>query len=265
MKNLSLWTGNSSIHRKKYILRILFRLAKEHEPTSSLDEENIDEFWTCQTYISSRVYNNVKPTQDELTYPVAYSIVVHANFGQVERLIRAIWRPQEWLSSRMAEGLRVTKKIWNLQWSPLPFDHGNSPLIGEFQSGFYIFLRRIWLCRIISNHLAHITVTKLKHMICLHIDKKAEKKFFDAMQNLTSCFSNIFLAKKREDVIYGHYSRLQVEIQDMNDCNYQLSFRQILIVLKNCSIEIQIGNILSIYVAKIFHWRLELKLHLRWK
>ena len=90
-------------------------------------------------------------------------------------------------------------------------------------------------------------------MICLHIDKKAEKKFFDAMQNLTSCFSNIFLAKKREDVIYGHYSRLQVEIQDMNDCNYQLSFRQILIVLKNCSIEIQIGNILSIYVAKIFH------------
>ena len=41
------------------------------------------------------------PTQDELNYPVAYSIVVHANFGQVERLIRAIWRPQERSSTRL--------------------------------------------------------------------------------------------------------------------------------------------------------------------
>ena len=77
------------------------RLANQHEPTSSLNEENIKEF-SCQTYISSRVYNNIESTQDELNYPVAYSIVVHANFGQVERLIRAIWRPQEWSSTRLA-------------------------------------------------------------------------------------------------------------------------------------------------------------------
>ena len=56
-------------------------------------------------------------------------------------------------------------------------------------------------------------VTKFKHFICIHVDKKAEKKFFDALGNLTSCFSNVFLAKKREDVIYGHYSRLQVKVQ----------------------------------------------------
>ena len=56
------------------------------------------EFLTCQSYVSYRVYNNIKPTKDELDYPVAYSIVVHTNFGLVERLIRAIWRPQEWFS-----------------------------------------------------------------------------------------------------------------------------------------------------------------------
>ena len=58
-----------------------------------------------------------------------------------------------------------------------------------------------------------MSLTKLKHLICIHVDKKAEEKFFDALQNLSSCFSNIFLAKKREDVIYGHYSRLQVKFR----------------------------------------------------
>ena len=80
----------------------ILRLAKQHEPTSSLNEEHIKEYLTCQSYISSREYNNIKPTQDELNYPVAYSIVVHTNFGQVERLIRAIWRPQERPSDRSA-------------------------------------------------------------------------------------------------------------------------------------------------------------------
>ena len=62
-----------------------------------------------------------------------------------------------------------------------------------------------------------MSVTKLKHLICIHVDKKAERKFFDALQNLTSCFSNIFLVKKREDVIYAHYSRLQVKNQTSID------------------------------------------------
>ena len=66
---------------------------------------------------------------------------------------------------------------------------------------------------LISYHVIYMLVTKFKHLICIHVDKKAEQKFFDALQNLTSCFSNIFLAKKREDVIYGHYSRLQVKVQ----------------------------------------------------
>ena len=56
-------------------------------------------------------------------------------------------------------------------------------------------------------------MTKFKHLICVHVDKKAEKKFVDALHELTRCFSNIFLSKKREDVIYGHYSRLQVKVQ----------------------------------------------------
>ena len=93
---------------------VILRLANQHEPTSSLNEENIKEF-SCQAYISSRVYNNIRPPQDELNYPVAYSIVVHANFGQVERLIRAIWRPQERSFTRLA-----TVTFRTLYLAPLP-------------------------------------------------------------------------------------------------------------------------------------------------
>ena len=34
-------------------------------------------------------------SEEELEFPIAYSIVVHSHFGLVERLIRSIWRPQE--------------------------------------------------------------------------------------------------------------------------------------------------------------------------
>ena len=50
-----------------------------------------------------------------------------------------------------------------------------------------------------------------KHTICIHIDKKADTRFYEALESISKCFDNIILAKKRVDVIYAHFTRLQVQ------------------------------------------------------
>ena len=100
------WSWNFQSFKASYRLHLityLTRADRSSEQKMCFDKTGgITQNFSCQTHISSRVYNNIRPTQDELNYPVAYSIVVHANFGQVERLIRAIWRPQERSSTRLA-------------------------------------------------------------------------------------------------------------------------------------------------------------------
>ena len=49
-----------------------------------------------------------------------------------------------------------------------------------------------------------------QHSICIHIDIKSDQKFYDALEKISNCFDNIFLAKKREDVIYTHFSMIKV-------------------------------------------------------
>ena len=51
---------------------------------------------------------------------------------------------------------------------------------------------------------------KKQHSICIHIDIKSDQKFYDALEKISNCFDNIFLAKKREDVIYTHFSMIKV-------------------------------------------------------
>ena len=48
-----------------------------------------------------------------------------------------------------------------------------------------------------------------KHSICIHIDSKADPEFYDAMKFIANCFGNIFLAKKREDVVYTHFTMIK--------------------------------------------------------
>ena len=54
-------------------------------------------------------------------------------------------------------------------------------------------------------------IYRQKHTICIHIDKKANKLFYKALESISNCFDNIILVKKREDVIYAHFTRLQVD------------------------------------------------------
>ena len=74
-----------------------------------------------------------------------------------------------------------------------------------------IFEHRYNLCRInIKNSMRQIFNISIKHTICIHVDKKAQERFFEALESISKCFDNILLSVKREDVIYSHFTRLQV-------------------------------------------------------
>ncbi|XP_028857546.1 beta-1,3-galactosyl-O-glycosyl-glycoprotein beta-1,6-N-acetylglucosaminyltransferase 4-like [Denticeps clupeoides] len=48
----------------------------------------------CPKYTESRGYDDVVPSEEEREFPLAYSLVVHKNMPMVERIIRAIYAPQ---------------------------------------------------------------------------------------------------------------------------------------------------------------------------
>ena len=103
----------------------------------------------CEKFISERNYITDSLSKEEEDFPLAYSFVVHKDAGQVERLLRAVYRPQ--------------------------------------------------------------------NVYCIHIDKKADFLVYDALKRVADCFPNVFLAKKREDVVYATYSMLQAHLNCMEE------------------------------------------------
>ncbi|XP_076814964.1 N-acetyllactosaminide beta-1,6-N-acetylglucosaminyl-transferase-like [Clavelina lepadiformis] len=55
-----------------------------------------------------------------------------------------------------------------------------------------------------------------QNVYCIHIDLKSTS-MFEAVKEIASCFANVFLATKREDVVYAGFSRLQADINCMKD------------------------------------------------
>lgn len=56
-----------------------------------------------------------------------------------------------------------------------------------------------------------------QNIYCVHIDEKSPKDYKVAVQTLVSCFGNVFIASKRETVVYAGFSRLQADINCMHD------------------------------------------------
>ncbi|XP_014446515.1 N-acetyllactosaminide beta-1,6-N-acetylglucosaminyl-transferase isoform X2 [Tupaia chinensis] len=56
-----------------------------------------------------------------------------------------------------------------------------------------------------------------QNVYCVHVDKKATNAFKDAVEQLLSCFPNAFLASKMLPVVYGGISRLQADLNCMED------------------------------------------------
>ena len=101
----------------------------------------------CATLRAS--YRTCPNTEEELQFPIAFSILCHKNSSQVERLLRNIYQPQ--------------------------------------------------------------------NVYCLHPDAKSSQAFHKALQNIATCFPNVFIASKLESVVYASYSRLQADINCMQD------------------------------------------------
>lgn len=56
-----------------------------------------------------------------------------------------------------------------------------------------------------------------QNVYCVHVDKKASETFKDAVRQLLSCFPNAFLASKTEAVVYAGFSRLQADLNCMEN------------------------------------------------
>uniref|UniRef100_A0A4W2EAT6 Uncharacterized protein n=1 Tax=Bos indicus x Bos taurus TaxID=30522 RepID=A0A4W2EAT6_BOBOX len=108
----------------------------------------------CASFIKKRKYITEPLSKEEAGFPIAYSIVVHHKIEMLDRLLRAIYMPQN----------------------------------------FY----------------------------CIHVDAKSEKSFLAAAVGIASCFSNVFVASQLESVVYASWSRVQADLNCMQDL-YQMN------------------------------------------
>lgn len=106
----------------------------------------LQEFKNCKSLLEKSKYI-LNVSQEEKTFPIAFSILLYKDFFQVERLLRAIYRPH--------------------------------------------------------------------NIYCLHTDAKSSRSLQDNIRRLTTCFDNVFVASKLEDVVYASYSRLQADFNCM--------------------------------------------------
>ncbi|XP_060705865.1 beta-1,3-galactosyl-O-glycosyl-glycoprotein beta-1,6-N-acetylglucosaminyltransferase 7-like [Hemiscyllium ocellatum] len=56
-----------------------------------------------------------------------------------------------------------------------------------------------------------------QNIYCIHVDQKSSAEFRRRLQELASCFRNVFLASRSETVVYGGFSRLQADINCMQE------------------------------------------------
>ncbi|XP_007937839.1 beta-1,3-galactosyl-O-glycosyl-glycoprotein beta-1,6-N-acetylglucosaminyltransferase [Orycteropus afer afer] len=108
----------------------------------------------CTSFIKKRKYIVEPLSKEEAEFPLAYSIVVHHKIEMLDRLLRAIYMPQN----------------------------------------FY----------------------------CIHVDKKSDSSFLGAVMGIASCFSNVFVASRLENVVYASWSRVQADLNCMKDL-YRMS------------------------------------------
>lgn len=56
-----------------------------------------------------------------------------------------------------------------------------------------------------------------QNVYAIHPDGKSPPEFLEAVKNIASCFDNVFVCSKLEDVEYGKHSRLMADINCMRD------------------------------------------------
>ncbi|TSM52296.1 Beta-1,3-galactosyl-O-glycosyl-glycoprotein beta-1,6-N-acetylglucosaminyltransferase 3 [Bagarius yarrelli] len=103
----------------------------------------------CQAFVKYRGFLTAPLSKEEQDFPIAYSMVIHEKIEMFERLLRAIYSPQ--------------------------------------------------------------------NVYCVHVDQKSPKIFVEAVKAIVSCLPNVFVASKLESVIYASWSRVQADLNCMED------------------------------------------------
>ncbi|XP_060591317.1 N-acetyllactosaminide beta-1,6-N-acetylglucosaminyl-transferase-like [Ruditapes philippinarum] len=103
----------------------------------------------CSSFIDERGYITHHLTTEEQQFPIAFSILMYKNVEQVERLLRAIYRPQ--------------------------------------------------------------------NIYCIHVDSKTNIEIYKALSGISNCFENVFVLRKRVNVIWGKMSVLTPELLCMEE------------------------------------------------
>jgi hypothetical protein len=89
-----------------------------------------------------------------------------------------------------------------------------------------------------------------QNFYCIHVDNNASSDVFEGVKSIVQCFDNVFLSSKREKVLYATFSRLQADLNCMQDLLQYPSWKYLLNVantelpLKTNS---ELVKILSIY------------------
>ncbi|RNA04867.1 N-acetyllactosaminide beta-1-6-N-acetylglucosaminyl-transferase isoform X2 [Brachionus plicatilis] len=149
----------------------------------------------CPIFRKVRGYHLNFSSQEELDFPLAFSILTYQDAEQFERFLKSIYRSQ--------------------------------------------------------------------NIYCVHVDKKSSSKFKAAIESITDCFDNVFIASKLEYVVYAGFSRLKADlncIQDLiersNDWKYFLNTASTEFPLRTNLELVQIikllngSNLISVYELK---------------
>ena len=112
-----------------------------------LDKDYITMTLNCTEFINKRGYITKPLSKEEETFPIAYSILMYKDVSATERLLRAIYQPQN----------------------------------------YYV----------------------------IHVDLKARKVVYDAVDGITKCFPNVWKVRDRYDIKWGYISLLNAELSSM--------------------------------------------------
>ncbi|XP_071509107.1 N-acetyllactosaminide beta-1,6-N-acetylglucosaminyl-transferase-like [Diadema antillarum] len=141
------------IHNNQTVIRRAYELIRDEKSRDAVQLPCDDSVrnWTrnCNDYKKSRMYPMQPLTDEEAAFPIAFILTVHKESAQVERLLRAIYQPQ--------------------------------------------------------------------NVYCIHPDAKATRAFHNAIRGLADCFDNVFVTSKIEDVQYKGYTRVQADLNCMQD------------------------------------------------
>ncbi|XP_074090373.1 beta-1,3-galactosyl-O-glycosyl-glycoprotein beta-1,6-N-acetylglucosaminyltransferase 3 [Macrotis lagotis] len=103
----------------------------------------------CDHFRMSQRFIQFPLSKEEEDFPIAYSMVIHEKIENFERLLRAVYAPQ--------------------------------------------------------------------NVYCIHVDKKSPETFKEAVKAISSCFPNVFVAKNLVQVVYASWSRVQADLNCMEE------------------------------------------------